>query len=169
MIMIKMRRIALIVVASFCGAVAAQAQLKVRAGTKEITVQSAGHNYIFSPSFIVLFNTTDPAMALKPAGIKKVSYNVLTWKAADSSKADFKQKKITETTAGDGFDDRILRGKTELRTANVYNGGERTAITATGSFVKGDTVFLQFPASDRFAFKAYVLTANRPYPLLQYS
>jgi hypothetical protein len=165
--MMKLRRIALVLLITCCAA-GLQAQ-QFTAGSKDIQVTAAGRSYTFAPSFVVLYNATDPAMALKPAGIKKVSYNVLTWKAADSSKAEFKQKKINESVAGDGFDDRILRGKTDLRTANVYNSGSSTSITATGLLVKGDTTFLQFPASPQFVLKAYVLTAAKPYPVLRYN
>lgn len=165
MIMIKYDRIALIL---FLLCLVAASQAQVTAGRNGVTVRSGGRSYTFAPSFVVLYNAADPAMAMKPAGIKKVSYNVLTWKTTDSAAADFKQKKINATVAGDGFDDRILRGKAELRTANVYHSGTSTKVAATGVREKGDTVFLQFPASDGFRLEAYVLTAAKPYPVLEY-
>jgi hypothetical protein len=150
-------------------ATTALAQVSVPAGQNNIVIRSRQHNYSFSPSFVVLYNATDPGMALKPAGIKKVDYNVLTWKVKDSSKADFKQKKVNASMAGDGFDDNILRTKTEWRTASIYNAGERTEIKATGARQKGDTVFFEFPASGNFLLTAYLLTTATPYPFFQYS
>lgn len=138
-------------------------------GGMVIRIKSEQRSYTFTPSFVVLYNATDPGMALKPAGIKKVEYNVLTWKVQDSSRADFAQKKVSAAMAGDGFDDRILRSKAEWRTANIFNAGERTEIKATGARQKGDTVFFIFPESAVYKLSAYLLTTAKPYPLLQYS
>ncbi|WP_205509905.1 hypothetical protein [Longitalea arenae] len=125
--------------------------------------------YTFLPSFVVLYNAANPDMALKPAGIQKVNYNVLTWKVNDSAKADFKQKKVNASMAGDGFDDRILRAKADWRTANIYNAGERTALTAKEITQKDDTLFFTYPANDRFVLTAMLITSTKPYPLLKYT
>lgn len=145
-----------------------QAQLSVRIDKKAITIRSGNAAYTFYPTFTVLYNPTDPGMALKPLNIKNVSYNVLTWKVTDSSKADFIQKGIGNETAGDGFDDRILRKSAERRTATIYNAGGSTSITASETKQVGDTTFFSFPASPKFVFKAYVLQKANPYPILQY-
>lgn len=147
----------------------AQAQVRVSSGREGIGILSAGNRYTFAPAFRVLYNATDPGMALKPAGIKKVEYNVLTWKVTDSSKADFKQKKIGASMAGDGFDDRILRAKSEWRTADIFNAGESTALRANGFRQVKDTVFFSFPANTGFSLSAYVLTAAKPYPVLHFT
>jgi hypothetical protein len=149
--------------------VGTQAQLRVLAGQSNMIITSGQRSYTFTPSFVVLYNATDPAMALKPAGIRKVEYNVLTWKVPDSSRADFAQKKVSAAVAGDGFDDRILRSKAEWRTANIFNAGERTEILATGTRQKGDTTFFIFPPSPKYVLSVYLLTTAEPYPLLQYS
>ncbi len=146
-----------------------QAQVSVPGGQTNVIIKSGQRNYTFSPSFVVLYNATDPGMALKPAGIKKVEYNVLTWKVQDSTRADFAQKKINASMAGDGFDDRILRSKAEWRTANIFNAGERTEVKATGIRKKGDTVFFTIPEFPQFRLSVYLLTTAKPYPLLQYS
>lgn len=146
-----------------------QAQVSIPAGQSNVIIKSGQRTYTFSPSFVVLYNATDPGMALKPAGIKKVEYNVLTWKVQYSSRADFVQKKINASVAGDGFDDRILRSKAEWRTANIFNAGERTEVRATGIRRKGDTVFFNIPEFPQFKLSVYLLTAAKPYPLLQYS
>lgn len=142
-----------------------KAQVRLSANKQHIEIS----NYSFTPTFSVLYNATDPAMALKPAGIKKVEYNVLTWKVTDSTKADFQQKKINASMAGDGFDDRILRSKKEWRTANIFNAGQSTTITANRLEQKGDTLFFRFPANANFELKAYLLTNIKPFPVLRYT
>ncbi|MBO9636019.1 MAG: hypothetical protein J7578_23150, partial [Chitinophagaceae bacterium] len=147
----------------------AASQVSMSANGKDILVKTGKRSYSFTPTFTVLYNATDPGMALKPAGLKKVEYNVLTWKVTDSSRNDFKQKKIGAAMAGDGFDDRILRGKSEWRTANIFNAGERILLTATGTRKSKDTVFFSFPASDKFVLTAYLLIKKDPYPSLHFS
>lgn len=145
------------------------AQVSIPAGSTDIVIRSGTASYTFRPAFTVLYNATDPGMALKPAGLKKVEYNVLTWKVSDSSRNDFKQKKIGAAMAGDGFDDKILRSKAEWRTANIFNAGERTEIIATGTRKTGDTIFFTFPAAERFVLNAYLLTKGASYPSLHFS
>ncbi|SIO51576.1 hypothetical protein [Chitinophaga niabensis] len=142
-----------------------QAQIRLSADKQRIEVK----NYSFTPTFTILYNAVDPAMALKPAGIKKVEYNVLTWKVTDSTKADFQQKKINVSMAGDGFDDKILRSKSEWRTANIFHAGQSTTITANQLEQKGDTLFFHFPANANFELKAYLLINIKPFPVLRYT
>jgi hypothetical protein len=142
-----------------------QAQVRLSADKQRVEIK----NYSFTPTFTILYNAADPAMALKPAGIKKVEYNVLTWKVTDSTKADFRQKKINASMAGDGFDDRILRSKSEWRTANIFNAGQATTIKANQLEQKGDTLFFRFPSNANFELKAYLLTNIKPFPVLRYT
>ncbi len=146
-----------------------QAQVRVSSGKEGITLTSAGSRYTFAPVFTILYNATDPAMALKPAGIKKVSYNVLSWKVADSSKADLVQQKISAAVAGDGFDDSILRGKREQRTVSIFHAGEKTVLRATGIRKKGDTTFFLFPPADDYNFSAYAIAGHSGYPVLHFT
>jgi len=148
--------------------ISAKGQLSVKIENSTIQIQSGNTNYSFTPTFTVLYNATDPDMMLKPMNIKNLSYNVLTWKVKDSSKADFVQKPIGKETAGDGFDDRILRKAAEKRTGAIHNVGESTSIIANRVRHAGDTTFFEFPASSKFLFKAYVLKKAKPYPILQY-
>ena len=145
-----------------------KAQLSVNIENKSIQIQSGKTYYSFTPTFTVLYNATDPDMMMKPVNIKTVSYNVLTWKVKDSSKADFVQKTIGKETAGDGFDDRILRKAAEKRTGAIHNAGESTNMKANRIHHAGDTTFFDFPASSKFILKAYVLRKEKPYPILQY-
>ena len=148
--------------------ISVKAQLSVKIENRTIQIQSGERNYSFSPSFTVLYNATDPDMMMKPVNIKTVSYNVLTWRVKDSSKADFIQKTIGKETAGDGFDDRILRKAAEKRTGAIHNAGESTSMIANHVRQSGDTTFFDFPADPKFILKAYVLKKSKPYPILQY-
>jgi hypothetical protein len=135
---------------------------------KAVEIKAGGKTYSFLPEFTILYAEQDPEIALKPAGIKKVSYNVPTWKTTDSALADFKQKRIGEETAGDGFDDRILRSKNELRTANLFQAGQRSIIKATAAAQKGDSIIFSFPANDQFVFNAWILPNAKPYPVMHF-
>ncbi|WP_276485821.1 hypothetical protein [Paraflavitalea pollutisoli] len=141
---------------------------QVVVGKKDLIIKSGKKDYRFLPGFTILYNATDPGMALKPAGLQKVEYNVLTWKVSDSSRNDFKQKKVGAAMAGDGFDDRILRTKAEGRTANIYHAGDRTVLMATGFQLVQDTIFFLFPATGDFTLTAYLLEKG-PYPSLHFS
>ena len=145
------------------------AQARLSKDKQKILVIAGDKQYEFSPSFVVLHNAKDPKMALKPVNIPNVAYNVLTWLVTDSAKADFKKKEVNASVAGDGFDDKVLRTKTEPRTANIYHAGKETILTANEISQKGDTVYFDFPVSADFMLKAYVVLNARPYPLLTFS
>jgi hypothetical protein len=145
------------------------AQVKLNAGNTAVEINTAAKNYSFLPEFTILYSEQDPGMALKPSGIKKVSYNVLTWKTTDSALADFKQKKVGEETAGDGFDDKILRGKNEMRTADLFQAGQRTTVKANAVIQKGDSLLFSFLDNKQFYLKAWLLTNVKPYPVMQFS
>lgn len=140
-------------IACVVGSVSGQSSI-----TKEgrVTITSAGQAYDFLPRFIVLFNSANPALALKPAGIAKVSYNVPTWKTADTANADYVQQKVSESVAGDGFDDKILRSKTESRTANIYRSGDRFFLKANKVIETRDSTILLFPEHPLFVLKAWI-------------
>jgi hypothetical protein len=148
--------------------ISAKAQLSISVDNKAIQIQSEKTAYSFTPSFTILYSAADPGMMMKPVNIKTVSYNVLTWTVKDSSKADFVQKTIGKETAGDGFDDRILRKAAEKRTGTIHNVGESMSVKANNVRHAGDTAFFDFPASSKFILKAYVLKKAKPYPILQY-
>jgi len=164
-----MKKQIIIAIGSMLYGATAFAQVSLNASKAAVEITVAGKQYEFTPSFLVLYNEQDPNMALKPGNIKKVNYNVLTWKTNDSTKADYQQKKVSAATAGDGFDDNILRSKKELRAASVYNAGINFPVTATIAQQSGDTVFFRFPANEQFSLQAYVLINTKPYPSLYFS
>ncbi|MFT4093267.1 MAG: hypothetical protein QM640_06470 [Niabella sp.] len=134
-----------------------------------ITIRSNGRPYYFTPDFLIICNEQDPELALKPSGIKKVSYNIPTWKTTDSSLADYHQADVKASVAGDGFDDRILRSAKEGRTANIYHAGKSYALTAKRVVNTKDTVYFIFPEQSMFTLKAWFIKKSIPYPQLQFS
>ncbi|WP_018626556.1 hypothetical protein [Niabella aurantiaca] len=135
---------------------------------KDFKIVSKGRVYHFKPDFVVLYNEKDPELALKPAGIKKVSYNVPTWKVTSDSLADYQQKDVSKTVAGDGFDDKILRGARQRRTANIYHAGTSYFITAKTITDTRDTVAFIFPEHPVFTLKAWILKKSLPYPQIHF-
>ncbi|MCH5719506.1 glycoside hydrolase family 88 protein [Niabella hibiscisoli] len=121
-----------------------------------ITLSSAGKSYEFSPDFIVLYSPVDPVLALKPAGIPKVAYNIPTWKTMGNTNSDYVQQQVSESVAGDGFDDKILRSKKENRTANIYHSGAASFLVANKVIETQDSVLLLFPEQPLFTLKAWI-------------
>lgn len=146
-------------IAITCWVLPVSGQMEV-AKDGRITVTSAGKSYHFLPRFMILFNSADPALALKPAGIAKVSYNVPTWRTTDTANADYVQQKVSESVAGDGFDDKILRSKKENRTANIYRSGTRFLLKASGVIEAGDSTVFLFPEHPLFGLKAWIKTRD---------
>ncbi|MBZ4189285.1 hypothetical protein [Niabella beijingensis] len=136
---------------------------QVKLSGNDIQVRSGGKTYQFLPEFTVLYSEKDPALALKPAGIDKVPYNVPTWKT-DASKADYRQQQINTSVAGDGFDDKILRSKKEERTANIYHVGRSLTIKTDRVWEKGDTVHFHFADQEGFSLQAWLVKNTAPYP-----
>lgn len=159
-----MKRIRILFLAIVAGVFPAAAQVKLGHNGRDIEWYSSGKTYIFSPEFTVLYSESDPALALKPAGIEKVPYNVPTWKT-DASKADYRQQHINESVAGDGFDDKILRSKKEERTANIYHVGHSVTVKSDKVWVKGDTVYFHFEDQEGFSLQAW-LVSGQPYPAI---
>ena len=128
---------------------------KVSLKKQGIKISSNQKNYLFAPSFKLLYRVTDPKLAMRPAGIKKVKYNVPTWLAYKDKKADLKDVKKSEATGGDGLDDRILKGGSEKRTPNYFNSGLEIDLLAKSFKVKKDTIFWEFPTNEYINLKAH--------------
>lgn len=98
----------------------------------------------FALDFVVLHRTDNPRLALRSAGVPRVSYNVPTWQV-DSSKAV--QAAVTRdlTQAGDGFDESILDGAMESRSHDLFVAGDRLNLSAIASQARADgTVHYRF-------------------------
>ncbi|MGN8056202.1 hypothetical protein ACTJKN_08010 [Pedobacter sp. 22163] len=131
-------------------------------------ILSKGKTYLFKPDFVVVWNEKDPELALKPSGLKKVSYNIPTWKTSDSSLADYRQQIVNASVAGDGFDDKILRSAKQDRTANIYHAGKTHFLSAIKTISSGDSIRFIFPEHALFTLKAWLIKSSLPYPKMEF-
>lgn len=122
----------------------------------------------FKPVFTVLYTEKDPNLAMRSAGIPGVKYNVVSWKSYPGKTADLPETEKDEATAGDGFDDRILKGNSNQRTVNPMNAGFSVQLVGKPLKVKGDTIFYSFPTHELLELKAYIIKKHEPYPLLHF-
>ncbi len=120
-------------------------------GAVRLAARDAGA-WIFRGDFAVLLATTDPRPAMRPAGIPRVSYNVVTWQS--SAATGLEAARRSPAQRGDGFDDRILKGDTRQRTADVFAAA--TVIRAPASAVvrRGDTLEFVYGAQAAFTLTA---------------
>lgn len=101
--------------------------------------------------FVIGSAADDATLAMRPAKIEKINYNVVTWpdvNVAATQPTNLGKKTDTSRVAGDGFDDDILKGSTVGRTSDVFNSATFTTVEATGDFDGGTygTTF-HFPAT----------------------
>ncbi len=126
-------------------------------GAVKIVTRDAG-TWVFRADFTVLIAAGNPTPAMRPAGIARVSHNVLTWRTAGpAGKAALKATKRDIAQAGDGFDDRILEGKTEQRTADVFAAAPQTRVRATAASRMGDAIRFTFGAQEGFELMAELI------------
>lgn len=111
--------------------------------------------WTFRPEFTVLVTRADPKLALRPAGIPRVQYNVPTWQApgAPATKT-LKAVRRASEQAGDGFDDRILTGDTQARTADLFAAAVPVTLTATTAVRDGAAVRYAFAGQAGFTLSA---------------
>lgn len=137
--------------------------------SKGFEVVFKGKAYLFKPDFVVIYNEKDPELALKPSGLKKVPYNIPTWKTTDARLADYHQQTVSASVAGDGFDDKILRSATQNRTANIYHSGTTYFLNTVKTVIKGDSTYFIFPEHTMFILKAWIIKSSKPYPKIEFS
>jgi len=148
----------------------AMAQLSYTVDKKEkaIAIVSGDKTYRFSGDFVIIYSATDPNLAMRSAGIKNISYNVPTWKAVAGKSADLNQTKTSESTGGDGLDDRIIKGNQKGRTAGILNSGETVLAEPLSVSVKKDTVRFLYKAHELFTLEAYAVLNKDSYPRMNY-
>ncbi len=121
----------------------------------------------FRPAFTILFRADDPKIAMRPAGITGVPYNVPTWQV-DASRAAKTTATRDITQGGDGFDERILDGAMRNRAFNLFDAADHTELTGAASgntFAFPDTnPAVRLTATldtDAAAFPTLTITATR--------
>lgn len=140
------------------------------AGAVRLVTKDAGARE-FRGDFVVLVTATDPEPAMRPGNVPRVQYNLLTWKAAGARPATAgTDAKRSGGQAGDGFDDRILQGDTQARTADVFAAAPATRVSATRAALTGTEVRFEFAEHADFRLRAAVtLPAGDAEPVLSFT
>ncbi len=124
------------------------------AGAVRLTARGAGTR-IFRGDFTVLVARADPKPAMRPGNLPRISYNILTWQtAAAPGAAALKATRRSAAQAGDGFDDRILKGDTQQRTADAFAAAPAFPVRAAGVERRGDALEFVLAPQDSFALTA---------------
>jgi hypothetical protein len=123
-------------------------------GAVQLTAKDAG-TWTFRGDFAVLVAAADPKPAMRPGNIPRVSYNLVTWQTpAKPAGAAVKSVKRSAAQAGDGFDDRILDGDTQQRTADLFAAAPVTRLRATAVVRDGDALRFAFAEQPDFTLAA---------------
>ena len=118
---------------------------------------NTGGQFRCTPTFTVIATQADPKMALRPAAIKRVNHNVTSWEGDPSRVPQdplLKNKTAGAALAGDGFDERILKGRTDNRTADLFCAGETRVVTATDSVIAENAIQFRFQDAPDFTITA---------------
>jgi len=125
---------------------------------------------IFRGDFAVLVTTTDPSPAMRSGNIPGVSYNIVTWRAQAAAAAALRASQRAPGQAGDGFDDRILQGDTQQRTADIFASAPVALVKPSGADRTGNAVHFHYPVQDAFALSAELtLPAGDAEPVLTFT
>src|SRR5688572_7275861 len=120
----------------------------------QITAKDSG-TWTFRADFTVLIAERDPNPAMRPANIPHVPYNVVTWRAPTlSADAALRTQNRSTAQTGDGFDDRILKGDTQQRTADVFAAAPAVRMSASGVTRAGNALRFSFPTHEAFELSA---------------
>src|SRR5687768_9705546 len=119
-----------------------------------VTVTTGRASSVFRPAFSILSTKTDPKVALRPADLGPVKYSVTTWKTGAKTKGEGIGTVNTEVSAGDGFDNAILKGDKEGRVTDLYAAAPVESVSATSAAIQGREVRFTFPENKSFAITA---------------
>lgn len=147
--------------------VSAQTTSKIVEKDKQVVITSKATPYKFTGQFTVFFSKTDPKMVARPAGIKSVNYNVLTWQAV--GKADLAQTKVNKAEAGDGFDDKILAGDKANRTPNFFNASAVYGLSPVSATSKKNVLTFNYADQKLFDFSASITLNDTNYPVIKFT
>lgn len=141
---------------------------KVFIDNNQIIIRRGGITYQFQPSFSIIYSEENPDIAMRPAEIEGVPYNIITWMAYEGKSADLGKIKRSDSSVGDGFDDTILEGEAAKRSSNPFNSGRVFPIIASSLEMKEGTVHLIFDDHEFFNFSAEVSDLDGRHPAITY-
>lgn len=123
----------------------------------------------FNGDFYVYYSVVNPKIALRPSSIKNVQYNVITWEGEFENKQVMQVKRKTEQ-AGDGFDDKILEGSTQQRTADLFALKNKLFIQPVSTINNKGNIEFKYNKSENFEFSARIIKGLKGgYPELIFS
>eukprot|EP01035_Chromulina_nebulosa_P050883 gene50883-69219_t len=108
---------------------------------------------------------------MRPGNVGRTSYNVLSWRnSAAPSTALLKAKPRSAAQAGDGFDDRILKGDTDQRTSDIFSAAPLVPMRARSATLRGDAIHFTFAAHPDFTLTATLtVPAGEVEPVLAFT
>lgn len=128
-----------------------------------------GNDFEYKGDFYIYYSVENPKMALRPSGIKNVQYNVITWEGESVQKTVKKVERLTEQ-AGDGFDDRILEGNVQKRTADIFSLQNKQLIQPVKVISKKGKMAFRYNKYTDFDFEASIqINTELGIPELTYS
>lgn len=110
----------------------------------------------FTGDFYIYYSETDPKMVLRPSEIENVQYNVITWEGEFTDSETKKVERKNEQT-GDGFDDSILEGNVQKRTADFFALENKILIQPVSVLKSGDKVVFKYNENEKFDFSASIV------------
>lgn len=131
-----------------------------------VFAMDGGKECRFRPRFLLLHSASDPQLAARPGRLGKVNYNVATWIAARGPAGKGLAKEDTSVTAGDGHDERILKGDTRQRSADYFASSPSVEMVATHATIDGEVVEWHFAPNEFGELSAKVQLSDKPWPTL---
>lgn len=136
----------------------------------EVTEKQAG-SWRFFPVFTVLYSANDPKLALRPSDSVH-GYNCPTWVVTETelnSKQELAPTERRATQGGDGFDERIIEGDTQGRTADLFHAGSMAIIAAVSAVIDSQHIVWTFPDHPSFILKANLTVPEDTEPVLEFT
>jgi hypothetical protein len=134
--------------------------LSISGNLNNYTIKVDKQKLSFSGDFYVYYSALNPQMALRPSAIKNVQYNVITWEGDFDSKQVKQVQRKTEQ-AGDGFDDRILEGSTQQRTADLFSLKNKIYLKPLSTRSKKGNIEFSYEKNEKFEFCASIKQTSK--------
>lgn len=125
--------------------------------------RKTGGSFECRPTFTIIDAPANPKLKNRPAGIKHINYNVVSWEVDPAGLQQdkvLKQVDIGTGVAGDGFDESVLKGSVAGRTADLFSAGNAVVVTASKAEIRGASIQFSFAPDPTFALDATLTLSN---------